>query len=106
MMKLEFVDEDHARTPIGGGFEGPHVGRVGSECIGGMRVAHLQIRVLAPVRAPLPVTDTGYRSHFVDRDAVESEGGPVEFVRRWLDAEADTKDWRAKEAAARQLSLF
>lgn len=27
-------------------------------------VAHLEIRSIAPERAPLPITATGYRSHF------------------------------------------
>lgn len=55
---------------------------------------------------PLPVTETGYRSHFTSREAVEAEGGPVAYARKWLDCEAMSDAWKAREAAARQMSLF
>jgi len=79
---------------------------LGVDKIGGLQVAHLQVRVTEPERAELPITETGYRSHFVDREAVSEAGGPVEYVRQWLDAEARSKTWREQEAKARQLSLF
>lgn len=33
---------------------------------------------------PLPMTETGYRSHF-DRDTIEVLGGQVTFALAWLD---------------------
>lgn len=72
---------------------------------GSMR-AHLTVRAVQPDRAPLPFTETGYRSHFTTPDAVASAGGPVAYVLAWLDAEADTPAWKAKAAAAAQLCLF
>jgi hypothetical protein len=68
--------------------------------------AHLSITSLSPDAAPLPITRTGYRSHFLDGVDVEVEGGPVAFVRRWLDAEVDSPEWREAQAEARQYALF
>lgn len=71
---------------------------------GSYAVAHLEI--LADGRAPLPVTETGYRSHFIQRELVEAEGGPVAYALAWLDHEAAKPAWKQREAALRQLSLF
>lgn len=72
----------------------------------GLDTAHLEIEAIAPERAPLPITETGYRSHFTTAHAVAAMGGPVALVRTWLDEEAASPDWRQHEAAARQLTLF
>ena len=69
-------------------------------------IAHLEIRVLKPQGAIIPLTDTGYRSHFISSVYVDDAGGAAKYVRAWLDAEAATPVWRRKEDAARQLSLF
>ena len=55
---------------------------------------------------PLPITQTGYRSHFTSSAAVTSAGGPVNYALAWLAAKADTPQWRAHEAATNQLTLF
>jgi len=72
----------------------------------GYDTAHLEIEAVAPERAMLPITETGYRSHFTSAATVGSYGGPVAFVRAWLDEEAATPAWRRREAAARQYALF
>ncbi len=69
-------------------------------------VAHLEIRVLAPERAPLPMTETGYRSHFLAQGDVEAGGGPAAYVLAWLEHDAKDTKWRRQEVAGRQLSLF
>ena len=69
-------------------------------------MAHLSITSLSPTMAPLPITETGYRSHFLDGADVDIEGGPVAFVRRWLDSEAQSSSWVEAVSAARQFSLF
>jgi len=66
--------------------------------------SHMEI--IADDRHPLPVTETGYRSHFCHRSDVEAHGGPVGFAIAWLDNEADTPEWKARLAAFRQPSLF
>ncbi|MGA9580423.1 MAG: hypothetical protein WBR13_00460 [Allosphingosinicella sp.] len=68
--------------------------------------AHLELRVLAPEGMPIPVTETGYRSHFLPRGYVEDAGGPVAYVRRWLDREATSQTYRRALARWRQLELF
>lgn len=40
-------------------------------------IAHLEIRSIEPLRAPLPITETGYRSHFHTCGTVEANGGNV-----------------------------
>ncbi|MCB1466069.1 MAG: hypothetical protein KDK08_02695 [Rhizobiaceae bacterium] len=65
---------------------------------------HLEIRVLGD--GIIPITETGYRSHFLPHGIVEEFGGPDEYVTAWLDHEAESAEWKKREAAARQLSLF
>ena len=68
--------------------------------------AHLEVRVQAPKGAPLPITETGYRSHFLPCGAVEDAGGPITFVRAWLDEAAKSAAWRRVRNRWRQLDLF
>lgn len=68
--------------------------------------AHLQIEAVDPEKAPLPVTETGYRSHFTAARLIEETGGPVAFVLAWLEDAAQEPAWQDREAAARQFSLF
>jgi hypothetical protein len=70
------------------------------------QIAHIVLEVLDPVGAPIPVTDTGYRSHFARPQEVAAAGGPVPFVRSWLDCEARWPAWQRTLAAWRQLDLF
>lgn len=60
---------------------------------------------LFPVEV-LPIMATGTRAHLVLREEVEALGGPVAYVRAWLDYEAQSSAWKTHRAAARQLSLF
>ena len=69
-------------------------------------IAHLEIETKEPVHAPLPMTETGYRSHFHPRGTVEEAGGPSAFVLAWLEHEAGRKGWADIEASARQYALF
>ena len=74
--------------------------------LGTARLSHLTLESLMPERAPLPVTETGFRSRFPLATEVDAAGGPIAFARAWLDEEAKSKQWKAKQAAARQLSFF
>ena len=69
-------------------------------------LTHLSIHVLEPSTSKLPITETGYRSHFISEVEVEELGGPLGYVRAWLDAEAATPEWRAAQQTAQQMSLF
>ena len=68
----------------------------------GYDLAHIEVR--GP--CPLPITETGYRSHFDRSDNIDAEGGPVAFVLAWLDSEAQGKAWKKAEVKTRQLTLF
>lgn len=59
-----------------------------------------------PTDAPLPITETGYRSHFVAASVIAAGGGPVAYVDMWLETNRDTPAWREREQAARQPTLF
>lgn len=44
--------------------------------------------------AQIPITETGYRSHFLPDGNVEEHGGPEAYVLAWLDHEADSAAWK------------
>lgn len=70
--------------------------------------SHLEIRSIKPKNAPLPVTNTGYRSHYHPAGIIENEyeGDVVAAVMDWLDKEAKSKAWRDYEIKSRQYELF
>ena len=72
--------------------------------LGGSLPAHIQVQ--AEHDQPLPITGTGYRSHFLPREEVEQAGGPVPYVLTWLAEEATSDEWRDRMERSRQSSLF
>lgn len=80
--------------------------RYEAKAFGGV-IAHLQVEAIEPVRAPLPITDTGYKSHYHPVGTVKSTLGTlVEQVTAWLDQEAAKSAWQEYLRDSRQLSLF
>jgi hypothetical protein len=71
----------------------------------GVAENHIEIRVIAPKGAPIPVTSTGYRSHFLSAEEVRAAGDAKAYVTAWLDHEAQTKASQEVEFAWRQLSF-
>lgn len=70
----------------------------------GMRnLHHLDIEAVSPERAKLPITETGYRSHFYYGEAVADA---VVAVHQWLEDEAKGQDWQAHVQTSQQLNLF
>ncbi|WP_299954752.1 hypothetical protein [uncultured Roseobacter sp.] len=70
-------------------------------------IAHLEVRSINPKAAPLPITETGYLSHFHPIGTIEqNEGTLVEQVTAFLDERAKTKEWQTYVENSRQLSLF
>lgn len=67
---------------------------------------HIEIESLAPKRAPLPITETGYVSHFIDAHQLMDAGGAKAFAEAWLARESRSKDWQKKDLARRQGDLF
>jgi len=66
--------------------------------------ALIQLEIRAP--GPLPIAETGYHSRYESADNIEAEGGPVAYVRAWLDEAAQRPEWQAAQQERRQLSLF
>jgi len=67
---------------------------------------HIEVQSLAPAKSPLPITETGYRSHFLSPLELINAGGPVTFVTAWLDTEAKGKAWSKAVNAKLQGDLF
>ncbi|MEQ1694805.1 MAG: hypothetical protein ABL901_03095 [Hyphomicrobiaceae bacterium] len=67
---------------------------------------HIEIETVKPKKAALPITATGYLSHFIDRTALRDAGGALQFVTSWLAREQRSKDWLKRDAAQRQADLF
>ncbi len=71
--------------------------------------AHLELQTLHPENARLPLTETGYRSHFIpyaeDDPPFDDINDAEAMVLAWLDKEAAKPDWREAEAKRAQLSL-
>jgi len=59
--------------------------------------AHLELEAINPTRAPLPMTETGYRSHFHPVGTIEKDfdGDVVEAVTHWLDKRLNPKSGKA-----------
>ncbi|WP_299671808.1 hypothetical protein [uncultured Roseobacter sp.] len=73
----------------------------------GGEIAHLEVRSINPEHAPLPITQTGYRSHFHAIGTLEeTEGSLIEQVTAWLNEEAKSDKWQNYLEDSRQLSLF
>jgi len=72
----------------------------------GPNMIHFELRTIEPAKAPLPVTQTGYRSHFVHAVLVAEYANPIAFVQAWLDHAATENNWKKIEDAARQFCLF
>lgn len=68
--------------------------------------SHIEIIVVSPKKAPLPITETGYLSHFLDEELLNKAGGPVRFFLDWIEREATTKAWAKAEFKWRQGDLF
>ncbi len=54
----------------------------------------------------LPVTETGYRSHFVIDDVVPDEDDVRTYVLAWLDDAARNPNWARYLEDSKQLNLF
>jgi hypothetical protein len=68
--------------------------------------AYDHIQVISENNQPLPITETGYRSHFIPSSLVAEHGNAIAFVTAWLDHVAKTDEWQQSEEHARQLTLF
>lgn len=67
---------------------------------------HLEVESIRPKKAPLPITETGYRSHFLPALELMNAGGPVTFVTAWIEQEAKGRAWSKSATARQQGDLF
>lgn len=72
----------------------------------GDAIAHLEIKTMEPLNAPIPITETGYKLHFAPKDAILAYGTPVDFVKEWLNVQGRSKLWQAHLERSRQGELF
>lgn len=74
----------------------------------GGAIAHLELESIKPPRAKLPMTETGYRSHFHPISTIETDfdGNVIACVFDWLDKEAKSKEWQKHIEDSKQLALF
>jgi hypothetical protein len=63
---------------------------------------HLQLKCCEP----LPVTETGYRSHFVSDQEFNGEQEIRQYIVAWLEHEATNPAWIKHMEDSRQLKLF
>ena len=67
---------------------------------------HLQVETLEPQRAPLPITETGYRSSFLPKGSIPTSEDPAAHVEAWLDQTAKARGWSHLEMRVRQYALL
>lgn len=67
---------------------------------------HIELQVVAPKGAILPITATGYLSHFLTPADLKAAGGPVAFFKAWIEQEAKSKKWHDTNFKSRQGDLF
>jgi hypothetical protein len=69
-------------------------------------IDHLEILTLEPEGGAIPITETGYKSHFLPCGIVQNHGGPLDYVMEWLEAAATERSWIDANETAKQLCLF
>ena len=67
-------------------------------------ISHLQIQ--SDNRVPIPVTETGYRSHFCHKEEIEEHGGPVAYVRKRLEQESLSAERQSYRKQQGRQALF
>lgn len=72
----------------------------------GTNMGHLEIRSIEPEKHPLPITETGYRSHFLYAHELNEYGGPENYVEAWLANDSKSQAWAVRKADFQQLALF
>lgn len=68
--------------------------------------AHLELQVLHPMGAPMPLGDGGYWSEFVALGEAEEAGGPVQLASALLNEFSDRQSWRVAWARWEQRDLY
>lgn len=64
------------------------------------------IEITSDRKLPIPITETGYRSHFLSRHEIEIHGNAEGYVKAWLEEAVRSPEWKAFLQNGNQLSLF
>jgi len=72
------------------------------EKVYGYSMAHLEIKA----NEELPITVTGYKSHFLPNTEIEEHGGAEKFVLDWLSSASKSEEWQKIKAGSDQYALF
>lgn len=70
----------------------------------GHSMTHIELQRDEP--GELPMSTTGYCSHFVNQLAVDAPGSVLDYVMACLDHESKWKSWQDYVANSQQLTLF
>lgn len=68
--------------------------------------AHLELQVLHPMGAPMPLGDGGYWSEFLELGEAEEAGGPALLASALLNEFSDRLSWRVAWARWEQQDLY
>lgn len=66
----------------------------------------IELWVVLPRGAPLPVTETGYFRHEVDSDDIDAAAGVMAYLVSWFEREAATERYKIALARWKQLDIF
>jgi len=72
----------------------------------GYEMHHIEVRSISPENAPLPITETGYRSIFITEPELSANGGVLKYMTNYIEQEAKSKKWIAQQEKSRQFTLF
>lgn len=72
----------------------------------GYPLSHLSIESVSPKRAPLPMTETGYLSDFIQGGNLGDYDNPCDYVKASLDHAAKSPEWIQHQASQNQMALF
>ena len=65
----------------------------------------LEVTPICARDVPVPITSTGYVARCVAPETLAQAGGPIPYLRVWMDREAATKAYKKAEQRWRQLEL-
>ena len=75
-------------------------------CQGRASSTQFQVRASSATCEALPITETGYLSHFVYGREVPNAKAALAFFLDWIAREAKSKRWQKADNMRRQLDLF
>ena len=72
----------------------------------GCGMFHIEVRSISPERAPLSITETGYKSIFIAEPELAKQGGSLKYVTSYIEEEAKSPKWLDLQVKSNQYQLF